>query len=306
VTTETSPSSEPSSFYRSGVWNLGLALARHLPLWLSQILCRIVASLYWNLVSKRRAVVIQNLAGALEGDRGKASRVGKALFRQFAIKLADLWRYESGIPIDDLFSELTGWDHFLAAQEKKRGVLLLTPHLGNWEFGAPLLANRGFKLLVITLDEPDPALTEMRQAARAKWGIETLVIGNDPFAFVEIIRRLEAEAIVALLVDRPPESSAASVTLFGKPFAASVAAAELARASGCVLLPVYIPRLENGYAAHILPEIPYDRPALRSVENRQQLTQKIITVFEQPIREHLDQWYHFVPVWPETAASKEI
>ena len=306
MTTETSPSSKPSSFYRSGVWNLGLALAHRLPPGLSQIVCRIVASLYWSLVSKRREVVIQNLAGALDGDRAKACLASKALFRQFAIKLADLWRYESGIPIDDLFSELTGWDHFLAAQEKKRGVLLLTPHLGNWEFGAPLLANRGFKLLVITLDEPDPALTQMRQAARAKWGIETLVIGNDPFAFVEIIRRLESGAIVALLVDRPPASSATSVTLFGKPFAASVAAAELARASGCVLLPVYMPRLKKGYAAHILPEIPYDRPALRSVESRQQLTQKIITVFEQPIREHLDQWYHFVPIWPGADASKEI
>ena len=76
--------------------------------------------------------------------------------------------------------------------------------------------------------------------------------------------------------------------------------AELARASGCVLLPVYLPRLNNGYAAHILPEIPYDRPALRSLEARQRLTQEIMTAFEQPIREHLDQWYHFVPVWPET------
>lgn len=250
--------------------------------------------------SSRRDVVVQNLAGALGGDRTQALGLGKALFQQFAVKLVDLWRYESGIPIDDLFFELTGWDHFLTAQNQKRGVLILTPHLGNWEFGAPLLANRGFKLLVITLDEPDAALTEIRQAARARWGIETLVIGNDPFSFVEIIRRLEAGASVALLMDRPPENSATPVNLFGKPFAASVAAAELARASGCVLLPVYLPRLNNGYAAHILPEIPYDRPALRSLEARQRLTQEIMTAFEQPIREHLDQWYHFVPVWPET------
>jgi len=192
----------------------------------------------------------------------------------------------------------------MAAQNQKRGVLILTPHLGNWEFGAPLLSQRGFKLLVITLDEPDDELTEMRQAARAKWGIETLVIGNDPFSFVEIIRRLEAGASVALLVDRPPASSSAPVKLFGKPFAASVAAAELARASGCVLLPVYLPRLEKGYAAHILPEIKYDRPALRSAERRQQLTQEIIQTFAEPVREHVDQWYHFVPVWPENKASK--
>src|SRR5439155_54004 len=120
-----------------------------------------------------------------------------------------------------------------AAQSARRGILLLTPHLGNWEFGAPLLARRGVNLLVITLAEPTRRLTELRQASRARWGIETLVIGRDPFAFVEIIRRLESGAVVALLVDRPPETSAVMVELFGRKFAASIAAAELARASGC-------------------------------------------------------------------------
>jgi lauroyl/myristoyl acyltransferase len=89
------------------------------------------------------------------------------------------------------------------------------------------------------------------------------------------------------------------VELFGKPFEASVAAAELARASGCVLLPVYLPHTSHGYAAHILPMIQYDRASLRQREARQQLTQAIVSAFEQPIREHLDQWYHFVPVWPK-------
>jgi predicted RND superfamily exporter protein/lauroyl/myristoyl acyltransferase len=288
-----------SSFYQSSFWKIGLALARNFPQRISQTLCRSAASFYWRFNSTRREIVIQNLLVPLKGNRAKAIRFSKKLFQQFAIKLVDLWRYESGLPIDNLICEMTGWEHFLAAEKQKRGVLILTPHLGNWEFGAPLLAKKGFKLLVVTLNEPDERLTEMRQAARAKWGIETLVIGKDPFAFVEIIRRLEAGATVALLVDRPPANSAMSVELFGKTFSASVAAAELARASGCVLLPVYLPRLKNGYAAHILPEISYNRAELRGVEARRKLTQEIMNVFEKPIQENLDQWYHFIPIWPE-------
>ena len=140
----------------------------------------------------------------------------------------------------------------------------------------------------------------MRRASRARWGVETLVIGRDPFAFVEIIRRLESGATVALLVDRPPEAGAVAVELFGRKFAASVAAAELARASGCVLLPVYLPRADRGYAAHILPEIPYDRPSLRNRESRIEFTQRIMGAFEPALRLYLNQWYHFVPVWPKT------
>ena len=110
-------------------------------------------------------------------------------------------------------------------------------------------------------------------------------------------KRLEAGATVALLVDRPPAPTAIEVELFGKPFSASVAAAELARASGCVLLPVYMPHRDNAYDAHILPPINYDRAALRDRANRQKLTQEIMRAFEPAIKQHLDQWYHFIPIW---------
>ncbi|MEO7300195.1 MAG: lysophospholipid acyltransferase family protein [Verrucomicrobiota bacterium] len=288
---------KPSSLYRAKFWTFGLWAARHLSLSTATRLAKFFGKVYWKLAKHRREIVIENILPCVAEDRAVAEKLCQQLFQNFVQKLFDLWRYEGGTAIDDLFCELTGWDIFLEAQRKNRGVLILTPHLGNWEFGAPVLAKKGQKLLVITLEEPDGELTQMRQAARARWGIETLVIGNNPFAFVEIIRRLEAGASVALLVDRPPASSAVSVNLFGKPFSASMAGAELARASGCVLLPVYLPRLKTGYAGHILPEISYDRASLRSPKARCELTQKIMDVFEKPIQEHLDQWYHFVPLW---------
>ena len=160
---------------------------------------------------------------------------------------------------------------------------------------------RGAKLLVITLAEPQNQLTELRKAGRGRWGVETLVIGQDPFGFIDVIRRLEEGATVALLMDRPPASSRVIVELFGGPFPASIAAAELARASNCILLPVYLPRTAQGYAAHILPAVDYDRASLRDHGARQQLTQKIIRAFEAPIRDHLNQWFHFVPIWPASS-----
>ena len=91
------------------------------------------------------------------------------------------------------------------------------------------------------------------------------------------------------------------VELFGQPFRASVAAAELARASGCALIGVTIVRKRDGYAGEVLPEFEYDRRALGNREARRELTQQILRAFEPEIREHLDQWYHFVPIWPADA-----
>ena len=286
----------PSVLYGAAFWQLGLLLARLLPARGLKWQAAAVASLYARLSAARREVVIQNLL-PLVGTREAAEQTAARLFQQFGRKLVDLWRFESRVENGCTFSELTGWDHFLAARKTGRGVLVVTPHLGNWEFGAPLLTQHGFKLIVITLVEPGHGLTEMRQSARARWGIETVVIGRDPFAFVEIIRRLEAGATVALLIDRPPKTSAVDVELFGRPFQASIAAAELARATHCEILPVYLPSLGDSYAGHILPRIDYDRSTLRDRNARQQLTQRILSALEPAIREHSDQWYHFVPVW---------
>jgi predicted RND superfamily exporter protein/lauroyl/myristoyl acyltransferase len=291
--------STPSSLYRAEFWLLGQWIVRLLPQGICMRLSRWFAALYWKLGRHRRDVVVQNLLPPLGGDRPAAEKAAKALFQQFALKVVDLWRYEAGLSISRLFGPTEGWEYFEQAQSQKRGILLLTPHLGNWEFGGPLLTQRGVTLQVITLAEPGEKFTELRQASRARWNIETIVIRDDPLAFVEIIQKLEMGATVALLMDRPPGPTAVAVDLFGKPFPASIAAAELARASGCVLLPVYLPRNNGSYEAHILSPIPYDRAALRARAARQELTQRIMGVFEPLIREYLDQWYHFVPVWPE-------
>jgi len=141
-----SPPTAPSSLYRSEFWRVGRFLVRMLPLKACMILARFLVNAYWVLAPHRRRVVIENLLPALEGDQQVARTTARALFQQFALKLIDLWRYEAKLPIDDLFGVTSGWEHFTQAQAEKRGVLMLTPHLGNWELGGPLLTSRGVAL----------------------------------------------------------------------------------------------------------------------------------------------------------------
>ena len=288
----------PSLFYRLWLWRLGTLLVRALPVSVSRAICLALAELYYQVRRRRRHTVIGNLLPVLENDWGAARRAAHALFRQFALKLMELWSFERGVASETWFTAGTDWRTLEEACRRGKGVLLLTPHLGNWELGGALLARRGIKLLVLTQAEPGQHFTEERKAARARWGIETFVIGTDGFEFVELIKRLEGGANVALLMDRPPAAKAVVVELFGRPFLASIAAAELARASGCALLGVTVVRQRDGYWAKILPEFHYDRQALGDREARRQLTQTIMRAFEPEIRGHADQWFHFVPVWP--------
>jgi len=287
----------PSTTYCATVWQLGLFGVRLIPDRVCRWAGRIIALCYRWLCPSRVEVVEKNLLPVLAGDRAVASRTTRDLFRQFAFKIVDLWRFESGSDMQPEKAEWHGWEIFAAAQARGKGVLIVTPHLGNWEFGASFFTQKGIPLLVLTQPEPDARLTEIRQASRLRHGIETLVVGENPYAFVEIIQRLNAGVTVALLIDRPPATSAVTVELFGRPFQTSIAAAELARASGCAIVPGYIVRKQGGYEAGILPEIPYDRAAIGNRDARIRLTQEILKSFEPIIRQHADQWYHFVPVW---------
>jgi lauroyl/myristoyl acyltransferase len=288
----------PSQFYRATLWKLGLSLVRHLPDSVIQSVARAGAFCYWRLASHRREIVEQNLRPVLNDDTA-AARATRALFTQFALKLADLWSYEAGAPLEKRAVRWEGWDVYQAAHQRGRGVLLVTPHLGNWEIGGAWLPLKGFRLIVLTQAEPDPALTEMRKASRTLRGVETLVVGEDAFAFIEIIKRLQEGATIALLMDRPAAPTAVTVNLFGRPFSASIAAAELARATGCAILPGCIVRTARGdYEGVIREEIHYDRASIGNRAARIQLTQEIMRVFEPVIKQNITQWYHFVPIWP--------
>lgn len=295
----------PSAFYRAGLWKLGWAAARSLPLAAGLAVGALAGALYGRLQRERRRIVLENLLPLCGGDRVAAGRAARRLFRHFGRKLVDLLRFEAGAPVDTRFVALTDWERFEGAQRTGRGTLLLTPHLGNWEIGAPLLIRRGVPLLVVTQAEPGDELTELRRRARARWGVETLVIGQDTFAFVDLIHRLQAGATVAMLVDRPPAASGCEVPFCGRPFRASLAPAELARATGCALLGVSIVAQDGGYAAAVLPEFAYDRAALGQRAARIALTARILAAFEPVIRRHADQWFHFVPVWPTAGAGRD-
>jgi len=294
-----SPSISAFSWYRAGLWRLGLVIVRILPVGLVKGFAMFLAGLYWRFQRERCEVVVQNFLPVFAGDRAAAEKTARAMHRKFASKMVDLWRVESGVPVQNWLTNPGELDIIRAARQRGHGVLYITLHLGNWEHGGLLLTQLGIRLTILTQAEPDDGLTDLRIEARKRCGVETLVIGQDNFAFVEVIKQLQAGADLAISLDRPPERGGVPIEFFGHPFEASLAAAELARASGCALIGVTIVRRPNGYAVKVLPEFAYDRRALGNREARRELTQQILRAFEPEIRKDMDQWYQFTPIWPK-------
>jgi lauroyl/myristoyl acyltransferase len=286
------------AFYRGGVWKLGLLAARRFPAELLKSGAMLLAELYLWLQPRRVEVVLKNFLPVFNGNRFAAEEAVCAAHRNFAAKLIDLWRVEGGDETPDWLTNNEELDIIRVARKRGKGALFITLHLGNWEHGGLLLKQLGIKLTILSLAEPDDGLTDLRNQARARYGVDTLIIGEGDFAFVEVIKRLQDGADLALSLDRPPERGAGvPIKFFGERFEASLAAAELARASGCALIGVTIVRRPNGFAVKVLPEFVYDRRALASREARAELTQQILRAFEPEISNNIEQWYQFTPIW---------
>jgi KDO2-lipid IV(A) lauroyltransferase len=299
LTTPQSPPAKKPAFYCGGVWQFGSKLVRVLPAGLVKVVAMFLADLYWLFQRRRCEVVVQNFLPVFKGDCTAAEKAARAAHRKFAAKLIDLWRVEGGEQTHNWITNHSELEIIHAARRRGHGTLFITLHLGNWEHGGLLLNQLGIRLTILTQAEPDDGLTDMRKAARARYGVDTLIIGDDGFAFVEVIKQLQAGADMAVSLDRPPDRGGVPVEFFGHPFEASLAAAELARASGCALVGVTIVRRPGGYAVKVLPEFVYDRKALGNREARRELTQQILRAFEPEIRDNIDQWYQFTPIWPK-------
>ena len=286
------------AFYRGGVWRLGLMAARIFPAALLKNFAMLMAELYMWVQPRRVEMLVRNFLPVFDGNRYAAEEAARAAHRNFAAKLVDLWRVEGGEEVRNWLTNNIELEIIHAARKRGRGTLFITLHLGNWEHGGLLLKQLGIPLTILSLAEPDDGLTDLRNAARARYGVGTLIIGEGDFAFVEVIKRLQSGADLALSLDRPPERGiGVPITFFGQRFEASLAAAELARASGCALIGVTIVRRPDGFAVRVLPEFTYDRRALANREARAALTQQILRAFEPEISKNIEQWYQFTLMW---------
>ena len=285
------------SLYTPRAFRVAAAIARCLPApglrWVAR---RLAEANYWCL-PRFRKMVRDNLRRVVNGHRPLEQAV-RQNFRNFAESLADYVRFENLRPEDigNVVVENSGLEHLDAALARKRGAIIVTAHLGNWELGGMLCATRGYPVSAITLEEAIDELTAMRENYRGSHGVQTIRIGKSPFAPVPIIHQLQQNGIVAMLVDRPPAESAQEVTFFGAPAKFSSAPAFLAHLTGAMVVPAFVVGIGQGrYRAFMEPPLAMEGGDLSTavVAN----TQRLAAVFERVIADYADQWYHFVPIW---------
>jgi KDO2-lipid IV(A) lauroyltransferase len=239
----------------------------------------------------------------------EVSRLAKQCFQNYCHKLLDymaMHRLDSSRKEEWVEREI-GEENLVRALAKGKGILCITPHLGNWELGGYVLATKGYPINILTLREESRYLSRYEENLRKKAGIHTITI--DPkekpnLAILEIARRLRGNEIVAMVADRIYEGQGVEIDFFGQSTLFPTGAVQLALETGAIIIPVFVILKEKmKYWGFIGEPIPVSLEADKKEAVRQGV-QKIAKRFEEMISRYPDQWFNFFPYWKKNVCDR--
>lgn len=286
-------------WYRLGTFRLAHRLANFLPRPLAQKIAGAIGHASYSRTDKSREALRENLRLVTGLDGAQLDALCRENFANFIKMLADYFYCTSGdaTRAAGLLEEWRGVENVTAALERGKGAIIVTAHLGNWEMGGILLALKKIPMTVVTLQEPTTELSRWRDDYRRRLGIKTITVGSDPFSFIEMIRTLRNNEVVAMLVDRPYAGSGTPVRFFGQNTEFSTAPALLWQHTEAAVLPAFVLQNQKGrylsFANTAIPMERHDDPKKGIAAN----TQLVASAFEEVIGKHPEQWFNYVPIW---------
>jgi KDO2-lipid IV(A) lauroyltransferase len=246
-----------------------------------------------------RRIVRRNLSFAYpELSDDQRRRLARRVFQNYGVNLFELFQMRFMQP-EDVARRMRfyGLENLREALRRKRGVIVITAHLGSWELGFQAMpCVLGLPLTAVAKKFKSHLIESWMRAVRTRFG-NAIIYKKDSLA--DMTRILRQKRILGILVDMARRKDGVDVNFFGKKATATPAVAMLALRCRSAVLPGFGIRERDGaIGIHFEREIEMRRTKdLRTdlVTN----TQRITDVVERMVRRHPEQWFWLMRRWKE-------
>lgn len=170
------------------------------------------------------------------------------------VEMGALWHWPSDKTLA-LIQEVHGLSLLDAALAKKRGVIVLAPHLGNWEVIGFFLAQVA-NITSLYAPAKIPLLDRLIYAGRSRNGAR--LAPTNAGGVKALLKALKAGEMVGILPDQvPEESSGVFASFFGRPALTMTLVASLVQRTGAEVLCCYAKRRSDrqGFDICLLPAV---------------------------------------------------
>ena len=275
-------------------------ISRILPIGICRRLGRVIALTVYLFSKKDRKGFAYNLSLALNKSPRDDSikKIIRKIFMNYGEYMADFFFLPQQPPhkIKQSFAYLKGEPIIQKALARGKGVILLSAHIGNWEFGGAMMRLSDYPLAVVALPHNTSATNTLVNRLREEKGIHVIEVDESPFSSIAILNHLRQNGVVAMVGDRDFFGNGKQIEFFGKKIRFPIGPVAIALASGAAVIPAFVLKQPDGrYFGILEDEIPLSKNGNRKDMIEKNLV-KIARVFETYIRRYPDQWYTPDPI----------
>jgi KDO2-lipid IV(A) lauroyltransferase len=276
-----------------------------LPRGAARALAEFLGLLVFLFLGRLRRVGVRNLQMALPEIPAETRReILRGVYRSLARQLVEFCRMPRYTPENTRdWLRTEGEEHFLAAQARGKGVLVITGHLGAWELSSFYHSLMGHPMGMVIRRLDNRPLDAYVNRIRCLHG--NFVLHKDDFGR-GLLKAMHEGGSVGILMDTnmtPPQG--AFVEFFGIAACTATGLAHVARKTDAAVLPGFMvwEAAERRYVLHFGPEVAMPRTddvAADIVAG----TQICTSVIEGWIRRYPDQWLWIHRRWKTRPAGE--
>jgi Kdo2-lipid IVA lauroyltransferase/acyltransferase len=268
--------------------------------------CGLLGRIAYYFASESRMLTQKHLTIAFGNEKSpeEIKQLSRKVFEYLGKNGGDILRATKVQNLQQLeeFLVVSGYDNFVTANAKGKGVIFLTCHLGAFDLQVSTMALKGLNPNIIGTPLKDERLNELLWDYRNKYGAVAIERGRETFRMIKV---LKSGGSVALLIDQDTKVKSRFVDFFGVPAATPVGATVLAMKTGAAVVPTYV-YLGEDWKQHmqILPEIPLTTTG-DDEKDMVYNTQILSKFIEDTIRKHPEQWVWMHERW-KTRPGEEV
>jgi len=234
----------------------------------------------------------------LEADDTKLKQAVRAVLRNTARNYFDLIKIPHIKP-DDIEHSITvhNWHNLDDALKRRKGVIMVTAHLGSFDMVAQIFALRSIKTTIVVESLEPPSLLRHVVALRESNGLH--LVPAQAGALQIMIQALRRGEMVLIVSDRDIANNGQKLTFFGEETTLPDLAVRLAMRTGADVVPAFNLRRGDGkYDAYFEPAINVIQGGNGAIiKNMEQIT----IVMEKYIKSCPEQWTVLSPIWAREA-----
>jgi len=250
----------------------------------------VIGNAWFAIDCRHRQITLDNLKTAFGSEKplSQLRPLARSCFRNLARIL-----FEMGWSLNQTPKHLSrriilrGLSHYKNAVDRKRGVLLLTLHMGNWELLSGAAAMAKIPVHVVYRPMDISLLDIFFQKYRSRFGARLIPTAR---SMRKVLRALKEREAVTVLMDQNVDwYEGVFVDFFGKSACTNQGPALVALTTGAPVLPVFLVRRPGGFDVEFGEEIPLIRTGDRR-KDLEENTRRYTRILESAVRRFPAQW----------------